>query len=128
MKNVISKFVAFSVLVVVGLGGFSHADTKIEVKDKMESVKKKASIKSNELPELKLEVAKSGKKNNPKLKQGKGCENLEEVEGETFDDYPMAETVPCSTDDCKDLKPAELHEDNFKELPTAKTEGGCEEE
>jgi len=128
MKNVISKFVAFSVLVVVGLGGFSHADTKIEVKDKMESVKKKASIKSNELPELKLEVAKSGKKSNPKLKQGKGCENLEEVEGETFDDYPMAETAPCDTVDCKNLKPAVLHEDNFKELPTAKTEGGCEEE
>ena len=127
MKNVKFKFIALSILVVVGLGNFSQADTKIEVKDKVENVKKKASIKKSELPELKLEVAKSNK-SNPKLKQGKGCENLEEVNGETFDDYPMAKTEPCKTVDCKNLKPAELHDDNFKELPTAKTEGGCEEE
>ena len=40
----------------------------------------------------------------------------------------MAETISCDKDDCKDLKPAKLEDDNFKELPTVKTEGGCEEE
>jgi hypothetical protein len=120
MKNVIYRLIALSVLVIIGLGGF------LEAKDKMESVKKNTSNK--ELPELKLEVVKSDNKNNPKLKQGKGCENLEELKGETFDDYPMAETVPCDTVECKDLEPAKLEDDNFKELPTAKTEGGCEEE
>jgi hypothetical protein len=124
MKNVMSKLITLSVLVIVGLGGLSQA----EANDKMESVKKKVSIKSDELPELKLEVAKSDKKSNPKLKQGTGCENLEELKGETFDDYPMAETEECDTVDCKDLNPAELEDDNFKELPTVKTEGGCEEE
>jgi hypothetical protein len=128
MKNVMFKSITLSVLVIIGLGTFSQADTKVDAKDKVESVKKKASIKNAELPELKLEVLKSDKKNNPKLKQGKGCENLEEVQGETFDDYPMAETISCDKDDCKDLKPAKLEDDNFKELPTVKTEGGCEEE
>jgi len=128
MSNVISKFITLSILIIFGLGGLCQADTKTEAKDKVESVKKKASAKNAELPELKLEVLKSDKKNNPKLKQGKGCENLEELKGETFDDYPMAETVPCDTVECKDLEPAKLEDDNFKELPTAKTEGGCEEE
>jgi hypothetical protein len=127
MSNVISKFITLSILIIFGLGGLCQADTKTEAKDKVESVKKKASAKKDELPVLKLEVAKSSK-SNPKLKQGKGCENLEEVKGETFDDYPMAETVPCDTVECKDLEPAKLEDDNFKELPTAKTEGGCEEE
>jgi hypothetical protein len=128
MKNVMFKSITLSVLVIIGLGTFSQADTKVDVKDKVESVKKKVSIKNAELPELKLEVLKSDKKNTPKLKQGKGCENLEEVQGETFDDYPMAKTISCDKDDCKDLKPAKLEDDNFKELPTVKTEGGCEEE
>jgi len=127
MKNMLFRFISLSVLVIVGLGSFCQAETKTETSDKVESVKAKASVKKDELPLLKLEVAKSNKKN-PKLKQGEGCENLEELQGETFDDYPMAETVPCDTVDCKDLKPAQLHDDNFKELPTAKTAGGCEEE
>ncbi|SFV70925.1 hypothetical protein MNB_SV-13-1542 [hydrothermal vent metagenome] len=127
MNNVMSKFITLSVLVVVGLGGFCQADTKTEANDKVESVKKKVSVQSNVLPKLKLEVVKSDKKN-PKLKQGTGCENLEEVQGETFDDYPMAETVSCDTVDCKDLEPAVLHDDNYKELPTAKTDASCEEE
>jgi Na+-transporting methylmalonyl-CoA/oxaloacetate decarboxylase gamma subunit len=127
MSNVIFKFITLGVLIIVGMGGLCQADTKTEAKDKVESVKKKASAKKDELPVLKLEVDKSSK-SNPKLKQGKGCENLEELEGETFDDYPMAETVPCDKVDCKDLEPAKLEDDNFKELPTAKTEGSCEEE
>ena len=126
MSNVVSKVITLSIFIVFGVGGLSQADTKTEVKDKVESVKKKASVKKDELPVLKLEVAKSGK-SNPKLKQGKGCENLEEVQGETFDDYPMAETVPCDKVDCKKLKPAKLKDYNYKELPTAKTEGSCEE-
>ncbi|NEW59768.1 hypothetical protein GSY74_00590 [Sulfurovum sp. bin170] len=124
MKNVMFKFITLSVLIVVGLGGFCQAETDVKV----ESVKKKASAKDDALPNIKLEVVASDKKSNPKLKQGKGCENLEELEGETFDDYPMAETVPCKDVDCKDLKPAVLHKNDYKELPTAKTDGSCEEE
>ena len=62
MKNVIFKSITLSVLVIIGLGTFSQADTKVDAKDKVESVKKKASIKNAELPELKLEVLKSDKK------------------------------------------------------------------
>ena len=112
MKNLMSKFITLNILIVIGLGVFCQADTK----------------KDDLIPNMKLEVAKSDNKNNPKLKQGTGCENLEELQGETFDDYPMAKTMPCETIDCKELEPAVLHEDNFKELPTAKTDGSCEEE
>jgi hypothetical protein len=112
MKNLMFKSIALNILVVIGLGGFCQADTK----------------KDDLIPNMKLEVAKSDSKSNPKLKQGKGCENLEELQGETFDDYPMAKTIPCETVDCQQLEPAVLHDDNFKELPTAKTDGSCEEE
>ncbi len=132
MKTVILKYIAFSLLIIVGLGGYTQADTTVSVKDKIEKVKKevkkeaKKNIKEDiDLPIMKLKVDEPTT-GNSKLKKGKGCENLEEVKGETFDDYPMAKTIPCDKVDCKNLKPAILHDDNFKELPTAKTDGSCE--
>jgi len=128
MKTVISKYITFSLLIIVGLGGYAQADTTASTKAKVEKVKKevKKSAKADvDLPIMKLKVDDSSS-GNSKLKKGKGCEDLEEVKGETFDDYPMAKTVPCDKVDCKDLKSAVLHNDNFKELPTAKTDGSCE--
>jgi len=114
MKTVVLKYITLSVLIIIGVGGYCQADTKSK------------KVSDNDLPIMKLKVEKSTSTNS-KLKKGKGCENLEEVQGEVFDDYPMAKTVPCDTVDCKDLKPAILHDDKFKELPTAKTEGSCDE-
>lgn len=116
MRTVVLKYITLSVLIIIGVGGYCQADTNTK--------SKKAS--NDELPNMKLKVAKSTS-SNPKLKKGKGCENLEEVQGETFDDYPMAQTVPCDKVDCKNLKPAVLHEDKYKDLPTAKTDGSCDE-
>ena len=124
MKTVIFRYITSSVLIIVGLGGYAQAETATSTKAKAEQNKKSAKA-DIDLPVIKLKVGDSKPKNS-KLKKGKGCEDLEEVEGETFDDYPMAETVPCDKVDCKDLKPAVLHDDNFKELPTAKTDGSCE--
>jgi len=116
MRTVILKYIALSVLIIIGIGGYCQADTNTTSKK----------VSNNDLPIMKLKVDKSTP-SNPKLKKGKGCENLEEVQGETFDDYPMAKTVPCDQVDCKNLKPAVLHNDKFKKLPTAKTEGSCSE-
>jgi len=116
MKTVVLKYITLSVLIIIGMGGYCQADTNTTSKK----------VSDNDLPIMKLKVDKSTPTNS-KLKKGKGCENLEEVQGETFDDYPMAKTVPCDTVDCKDLKPAVLHKDKFKKLPTAKTEGSCDE-
>jgi len=116
MRTVLLKYITLSVLIIIGIGGYCQADTNTKSKK----------VSNNDLPIIKLKVDKSTT-TNPKLKKGKGCENLEEVEGETFDDYPMAQTVPCDKVDCKNLKPAILHDDNFKKLPTAKTEGSCDE-
>jgi PBP1b-binding outer membrane lipoprotein LpoB len=127
MRTVISKYITMSVLIIVGFGGYCQADTKSPTADKKEVKKADAKKASTEdLPVIKLKVDNSAP-SNPKLKKGKGCENLEEVKGETFDDYPEAETIPCDKVDCKDLKPAKLEDYNYKELPTAKTEGSCEE-
>jgi len=124
MKTVISKYITLSVLIMIGLGGYAQAETTAPIKEKVEKAKK-TTKDDVDLPVIKLKIDDSKPKNS-KLKKGKGCEDLEEVKGETFNDYPMAETVPCDKVDCKDLKPAVLHDDNFKELPTAKTDGSCE--
>ena len=130
MRTVISKYITLSVM-VIGFMGYcqADADTKSPTTKVKKEAKKKVSAKKvsdDDLPIIKLKVDNSAS-TNKKLKKGKGCENLEEVKGETFDDYPMAETVPCDKVDCKKLKPAKLKDYNYKELPTAKTEGSCEE-
>ncbi len=131
MKTVISKYITMSVLIIIGLGGYCQADTKspTDNKAKTETKKtdtKKTSTNANDLPIIKLKVDNSTP-NNPNLKKGKGCENLEEVKGKTFNDYPMAETLPCDKGGCKNLKPAKLQDYDYKELPEAKTAGTCEE-
>jgi len=137
MKTMVSKYMVLAVLMIVGFGSYCQADTetkpqkgdvKKEMKKEVTEEKASSSKKNEDLPILKLEIDKSaGKSNDPKLKSGKGCENLEEVKGETFDDYPEAKTVPCTEVDCKDLKPAKLKDNNYKELPDAKTDTSCEE-
>jgi len=116
MRTVILKYIALSVLIIIGIGGYCQADTS----------KTSKKVSDNDLPITKLKVDKSTP-SNPKLKKGKGCENLEEAKGEVFEDLPLAKTVPCDKVDCKNLKPAVLHDDNYKELPIAKTEGSCDE-
>jgi hypothetical protein len=129
MKTAISKYISLSVLIIVGLGGYCQADTKTDTQTKTKKEVKKEAKKSKasdiDLPVIKLKIDKSGP-SNPNLKKGKGCEDLEEAKGEVFKDYPMAKTVPCEKVDCKDLKPAPLQDDNYKELPTTKTDGSCE--
>ena len=116
MRTVGLKCITLSILIIIGVGGSCQADTNTKSKK----------VSDNNLPNMKLKVAKSTL-SNPKLKKGKACENLEEAKGEIFDDYPMAKTVPCDKVDCKNLKPAVLHDDNYKNLPIAKTEGSCDE-
>jgi len=149
MRVVLLKSVALSVL-IIGLGVYAQADTKVsdvdkvkkevkkvendvkkveknvkkEVKEAKKDVKKKTDDEA--LPIIKLKVDNSTP-SNPKLKKGKGCEDLEEAKGETFTDYPMAETIPCDKGGCENLKPAKLGNYDYKDLPVAKTDGSCEE-
>jgi len=139
MKAILLKSVALSVL-IIGLGAYSQADTKVsdattKVKKEVEKVSKdvdktkkdvKKKVDDTDLPIIKLKVDDSAP-SNPNLKKGKGCEDLEEAKGETFTDYPMAETIPCGEGGCKDLKPAKLGQYEYKDLPVAKTDGSCEE-
>jgi len=112
MRTVILKSITFSVLIISG--GYCQADTNVK------------KVSDNDLPTMKLKVDNSAP-TNPNLKKGKGCEDLEEAKGEEFADYPMAKTMPCDQVDCKNLKPAVLENDNYKELPIANTEGSCDE-
>jgi len=128
-----AKNLLLGAMLIVTFGGDSFAESiaKLPTSNQVEKVNvaTNSSPTDEDLPLLKLEVAPSDGGTN--LEKGKGCadvKNLPEVKGETFVDYPMAETVPCDTVDCKDLEPAELYENNYKDLPEAHTDIACEEE
>ncbi len=120
-----TKYFTLITLLVMGLGSYAQAEAPTSL-----PTSKKQDTKSEELPPMKLEVAESSTQN-PELKKGKGCadvKGLKEAKGETFVDYPIAKTVSCEEVDCKDLEAANLSDNNYRELPTAPTEVGCEEE
>jgi len=73
--------------------------------------------------EIKIEIQSSNSVSNPKLKEGNACsdENLEEVQGELFNEIPMAKTIPCDKVDCNGLSAARMYKDNYKKLQDAKT-------
>ena len=73
--------------------------------------------------EIKIEVQSSNSVSNPKLKEGNACsdEELEEVQGKSFTEIPMAESIPCDKVDCNDLSAAKMYKDNYKKLEDAKT-------
>jgi hypothetical protein len=111
MKTIVLKYVTISALVILGFGGYCQADTDTK----------------EELPLLKLKVMESNGSSNLELKTGEGCEDLEEVKGETFQEIPLAQTISCDEVDCKDLEAAKLQDHVYKDLPNAKTTAGCEE-
>jgi hypothetical protein len=119
MKFIISKYFTLGSVLLFILTSSVYAEApKAEAPkaDKIEIV-----------PEIKIEAEDASKKNT-KLKEGKACnfDDLEEVDGEEFSEIPMAQTIPCADVDCKDLKAAVLHKDNYKKLPDAKTIKGCD--
>jgi len=118
MKLIISKYFTLGSVLLFILTSSVYAEVpKAEAKaDKIEI-----------LPEIKIEAQDTSKKNS-KLKEGKACnfDDLEEVEGKEFSEIPMAQTIPCADVDCKNLKPASLHKDDYKDLPETKTIKGCD--
>jgi len=124
MKTTISHCFKLSIFLLITLTPYAYADAqklptskKVDKEDVIEII-----------PEIKIETGATSVKKDPKLKEGKTCnfDDLEEAKGEEFIEIPMAETIPCSTVDCKDLKPAVLHNDNYKKLKDAKTIAGCD--
>ena len=126
MKLIISKYFTLGSVLLFILTSSVYAGTpKVDVAkvDKKTAKAEKVEI----VPKIKIEAQDASKKNT-KLKQGKACnfDDLEEAEGEEFTEIPMAQTIPCTDVDCKNLKPAVLHKDNYKKLPDAKTIKGCD--
>jgi hypothetical protein len=118
MKLIISKYLTLSAIVLLTLTSSAYAEnSKVEKKTE----------KSDAIPQIKIQAQDASKKNS-KLKDGKACnfDDLEEAEGEEFVDIPMAQTIPCADVDCKNLKPAQLHKDDYKDLPETKTIKGCD--
>jgi len=122
MKFIFSKLFALSALLLTLASaetlslpkstqvGTSHKSSPIEV-----------------IPEIKIETGTSSKNSN--LKEGEACndDDLEPaVLGPDMIELPMAKTEPCADVDCKNLKPAKLSKDNYKELKIAKTLPGCD--
>jgi hypothetical protein len=120
MKSIISKYFVITILTLLTSSTYSFADANLPVSQQVKDNTEDEKIEI--VPEIKIEAQSSTTPSDSKLKEGKSCnDDLEEVEGELFVEIPMAETIPCSTVDCKDLKPAKLLKDNYKKLKIAKT-------
>jgi len=124
MKLIISKYFTLgsALLFILTSSVYAEASKANEVKAKTTKADK-----IEILPKIKIEAQDASKKNS-KLKQGKACnfDDLEEAEGEEFTEIPMAQSIPCADVDCKNLKPAVLHNDNYRKLPDEKTIKGCD--
>jgi len=128
MKFIISKYFTLGSVLLFILTSSVYAEApeadvaKAEVKAK-EKIPK--ADKDDVIPKIQAEDIS---KKNKKLKEGKACnfDDLEEAEGEEFTEIPMAQAIPCADVDCKNLKPAVLHNDNYKKLPDTKTIKGCD--
>jgi hypothetical protein len=120
MKLIISKYFTLGSVLLFILTSSVYAEAPI-----VDGAKKADKIEI--VPEIKIEAEDASKKNS-KLKEGKACnfDDLEEADGEEFSEIPMAQTIPCADVDCKNLKAAVLHKDNYKKLPEAKTIKGCD--
>ncbi|HHD81628.1 MAG TPA: hypothetical protein ENK82_02900 [Campylobacterales bacterium] len=126
MESIVRSKIVLTALLCFGFTSYLLAEPKLPVSQQVTektSKKPKKEEKIEIVPEIKIEAQASTGATNSNLKQGDACddENLEEVQGELFTDIPMAETIPCDTVDCKDLKPAKMHKDNYVPLKTAKT-------
>ena len=123
MTEIITKKILLSITLILGLTNYIFAASDLPVSQQVsdqESQEEHVEI----VPEIKIEVQDSNTTPNPKLKTGDACSNekLEEAEGELFVEIPMAKTIPCEDDpECKNLPPAKLYDDNYKELKDAKT-------
>ena len=132
MKLIISKYFTLGSVLLFILTSSVYAEApKVDVEKAKTKTKAKAKTpkadKIEIVPEIKIEAEDASKKNT-KLKEGKACnfDDLEEAQGEEFTEIPMAQTIPCADVDCKNLKSAALHKDNYKELPETKTIKGCD--
>lgn len=122
MTEMITKKILLSITLMLGLTNYTFATPDLPVSTQVSDQEKKED-KIEIVPEIKIEVQSTTTSSNPHLKIGKACsdEKLEEAKGELFNEIPMAETIPCDNVDCKDLKPAKMYKDNYKELKDAET-------
>ena len=121
MNEIITKKILLSIALLLSLTNYTLAAPNLPVSTQMSEQNQEEKIEL--VQEIKIEIQASTTATNPKLKTGDACsdEKLEEVKGKLFNEIPMAKTIPCDKVDCKDLKPARLHKDNYKKLKDAKT-------
>jgi len=126
MKSINTLKIVLSTLLFLGLTNYLFAEPKLPVSTQVTQKTTEKAEKEEKIeivPEIKIQAQASTGGTDSNLKQGDACddENLEEVQGELFTDIPMAQTIPCDTVDCKDLKPAKMIADNYVPLKAAKT-------
>lgn len=120
------RSIFIKILLIVSFGELSLAESNLPTSDKKSDIE--SPVEESTEPQISLEISKSS--TDTKLRKGKGCvsiKGLKEAEGEEFIDFPMAETISCDEDNCKDLDKAVLHEDKYQDLPTADSLESCEE-
>ncbi|MBU1667265.1 hypothetical protein KKC13_02535 [bacterium] len=128
MKFIATRCLALSAL-LLAFNVSAYAESAPALPTSKQLSKEADTAKSEKIEivdEIKIQTDTSTKKSNPALKEGEACDDQKleaaELGPDDYIDVPMAETMPCDTVDCSDLKPAKLHKDTFKKLPMAKTE------
>jgi len=128
MESIINKKVTSMMLILIGLGSYTYADTAPNLPQSTQiKIDSNESLKIDEIeivPEITIQTGNTENKN-PDLKEGEACddENLEPaiLAPDEYRNIPMAQTVPCDKVNCENLKAAKLLKDSYKKIPMAKT-------
>jgi len=128
MKSTINKYIVVNILILISLSTYTFAESNSALPQSTQLKQELNETNSSETIEIVPEIIITTEEttSNPRLKEGVACDNeaLEPavLEPDNYADIPMAETVPCTEVDCKDLQAAKLLKDTYKKIPMAKTQ------
>jgi len=125
MKSIIPKQITSTVLILIGLGSYTYAESAPNLPQSSQVTQESnESLEVEIVPEIIIQTGNTQNRN-PNLKEGEACDD-QDLESATlspdeYQDIPMAKTVPCDKVNCENLKSAKLLKDTYKKIPMAKT-------
>jgi hypothetical protein len=126
MKSIIQKQITSTVLILIGLGSYTYAESAPNLPQSTQITEESnESLEVEIVPEIIIQTGNSTQNRNPALKEGEACDD-QSLESATltpdeYQDIPMAKTIPCDKVNCENLKSAKLLKDTYKKIPMAKT-------
>ena len=124
MKSIMKKRMTSTILLLIALSSTAYAESAPNLPTSSqitkESNKSVEDLKETILPDITVQTEEQTQKSNPNLKQGEACDdqtlNATMQTPTEYKEIPIAKTIPCAKDDCKNLKPALLKKDNHEKI------------